>query len=213
MTPLENHVSDIETTDPVKITTMGGKITAKKLGKLRISERVDIKNVLVVPQAPYTLFSLSESTKKGYSVIFTAEGAYLVASTKAVETHIDALISKSILKGTRKGNLWVSNIYKPSKEHDERLHVESGIQQKIKTNANPIPKKPQSAIKPQSEKKEAPKVPTSEEKSSFSPKVKSPQKKLNFDKTAASGNAALNEDSDSQSDNGTSDIEYGEGEY
>jgi hypothetical protein len=138
ITPLEHLCMEVETTDPCKIHTMGGIINSKSIGTLKLSEKVSIKNVRVVPQAAYTLFSLSKATANGYAAIFLNDSAFLTPVNKTFEQMLDDMASKFVLRAERKGNVWVTPLYKPSAKDAEQF--------KVITNPKPperkIPRKP-----------------------------------------------------------------------
>lgn len=138
ITPLEHLCMDVETTDPCKIHTMGGIINSKSIGTLKLSEKVSIRNVRVVPQAAYTLFSLSKATAKGYAAIFLNDRAFLTPVNKTFERMLDDMASKFVLRAERKGNVWVTPLYKPSAKDAEQFKVIT----KTKLTERKIPRKP-----------------------------------------------------------------------
>lgn len=119
LTPLEGRIKEQWNTPPIRINTMGGPVVSKVVGHLDLSEQVSIKNVHVIPKAPYSLFSLSRATARGFTAVFTGEGAWLIPPSKDSELNIRMLTNKAILSAERKGMLWVTQLFKPNSKNNE----------------------------------------------------------------------------------------------
>ncbi len=208
ITPLAERVVETTKTPPIRISTVNGIVNSRKVGTLNLGGGIRIDNIHVVDTTPYSLFSLSKATSKGYIAVFTKEHGYLIppASAGGNSTQNDALLTTcmthAILKAERKGNLWVSQMYTPGKEEQENFTWNRPIVRTGKT----IPKK---ATQPQEEKRShsSPVIPSKgilkTQSSPNTPAKASPAK------TAQSANsfAALSDTKDEESIDEQSDSE------
>jgi hypothetical protein len=119
ITPLEDIIKDSWNTPSIRISTMGGPVTSKSVGNIRLNDQITLKNVHIVPSAKFSLFSLSKATENGCAVVFTGQGAMVIPPSKDFERDLDRWSMKAILHAKRKGRVWVSSLGKPSKANEE----------------------------------------------------------------------------------------------
>jgi hypothetical protein len=148
LTPCKERIEDISKVPPIKIGTMNGPVTSDHVGTVRFKNQIRIDNIHVLPNAPYSLFSLSKATEKGAVVVFTKDTAYLLPPNSRNEQIVKVCEDHSIFSGEKKGKLWVSQLYKPSDEHDEQFIREKHRQTTLPTMpARRIPKIGETPVK------------------------------------------------------------------
>jgi hypothetical protein len=144
MTPLKEHVEDIQEVSPIEISTMGGKVSSNLIGTFRFKGKLRLDNIHVVPKAPYSLLSLSKATTNGAIAIFTGDGAFLLPPHSRNDSILKTCNEHAILYGERKGNLWVTPMVKPQKEFNERFVKEN--QSTLQNRVGIIPKKKNDSV-------------------------------------------------------------------
>lgn len=186
ITPLEDRVEDIVETNPCRITTMGGIVTSKTVGTLQLNNNISIRNVRILPKASYTLFSLSHATANGYIAIFIDKSAVLIPRSKIHSNILDDLFSKGIIRAERKGNLWVTPLFKPTTRNNEQFVVNPP------PTSRKIPKKTIQEGKHNQSDKTKPSVPSSERKESSSSSNPSPSPDKSAKKALSPSSQSLN---------------------
>jgi hypothetical protein len=101
-----------------------------------------VDNIHLLPRAPYSLFSLSKATANGGIAIFTGEGAYLLAPNSRNNPILKICEDSAILYAHKKGNLWVTEMDKPSDNTEEGISFDKMKQSTLTDEpARRIPKK------------------------------------------------------------------------
>jgi hypothetical protein len=114
ITGQKHQLKEEETVDRIRITgfTGGHGIMSNKKGALRLSPKVTLNNVRYVPSCTYSLMSVGQIAKNGYSVIFNAKGAYILPPKFFPSNEHKRIEEKSILSAEKIGNLYVRTISK-----------------------------------------------------------------------------------------------------
>jgi hypothetical protein len=220
MTPLQDKCESTKPINPIKISTMSGHTTAKTVGTFRFKGKIRLENIHIIPTAPYSLFSLSKATANGCIAVFTGEDSFLLPKNSRNNAILDICENHSVFHGLRKGNLWVTDMYDPSKETDqidEGFHREKGKQITFTTpeKSRQVPPKdnpsklPSTAVAPaktqsKDDEKKEPKGPSPAKRALFTPppnpSIRVPRKQPNASASQANVFDALLEDGDTNSD-------------
>jgi hypothetical protein len=111
--------------NPMNIGTLGGDKQVQEAGLLAVSDKIELKNVLHLPNAPYSLMSVGLACQagSGYESVFNKDGAWICPSGTL---NIDRVKAMSVMNFQCENNLYVhelpsnsSSSLKRSRNEDE----------------------------------------------------------------------------------------------
>jgi hypothetical protein len=108
ITGQKDILNELETVDRIRISAFNGTAgtISDKKGILRLTPRVNIKNVRYVPSCSYSLLSIGQITQNGFSAIFNSEGAFILPPKFFTLTDMKRVEAQSILRARKVGNLY-----------------------------------------------------------------------------------------------------------
>ena len=130
-------LESVKSVQPIEISTFTGETISTMTGKLRVSDNLQLHNVRYLSNAKYSLLSIPQACTKGYQVLFTQGGAYIVRPETFTPSQY---MGKTILKAKRIDNLYVCELPNNSKKNHmlrNRFHNKPGTANKPGA-ANPI---------------------------------------------------------------------------
>lgn len=92
--------------NPMRIGTLGGDRQVTESGSLQVSDRIELNNVLHIPNSSHTLMSvaLACNAGTGHETVFTKEGAWIVP---AGTINVEEVKQKSLMSFACQNNLYV----------------------------------------------------------------------------------------------------------
>jgi hypothetical protein len=124
ITGQKDILRELETVDRIRISAFNGTAgtISDKKGILRLTPRVNIRNVRYVPTCSYSLLSIGQITQNGFSAIFNNEGAFILPPKFFTPTDMKRVEAQSILRARKVGNLYKRII---SKKIQDEMDAES----------------------------------------------------------------------------------------
>ncbi len=141
ITGQKNLLHEEETTDKIRVSgfTGGHGVISDKRGILKLSSKVSLNNVRYVPSCTYSLMSVGQVTKKGHTVVFTHEGAYVLQPKFFTASDVNRMKENSILTALKIGSLYVREISKKAAV-EKQLDEENQLVYKPNASSGKIPK-------------------------------------------------------------------------
>jgi hypothetical protein len=142
ITGQKHQLQEEELTDRIRITGFSGGhgVMSNKKGVLRLTPKLALNNVRHVSSCTYSLMSVGQVTKNGYSMVFTEEGAYLLPPRFFLNVDLARIKERSILTAEKIGNLYVRTISKKA-ETERRMEEERSFTYNPKGKSGKIPRK------------------------------------------------------------------------
>ncbi|MGZ8855580.1 MAG: hypothetical protein ACXW07_06570, partial [Nitrososphaeraceae archaeon] len=102
-------LDDIHHIAPCRVAGLTGTCKVDSAGKLKLAKGITLNSVKYVPNSPFNLMSVSQIVNKGYQVIFTQEGGFVV-KPESIPDRFYTNPNNVVLKTRQEGNLFVYDL-------------------------------------------------------------------------------------------------------
>ncbi|MGZ8925639.1 MAG: hypothetical protein ACXW2E_07130, partial [Nitrososphaeraceae archaeon] len=102
-------LDDLHPIAPCRVAGLTGTCKVDSAGKLKLAKGITINSVKYVPNSPFNLMSVSQIVNKGYQVIFTQEGGFVI-KPQTIPDRFYTNPNNLVLKTRQEGNLFVYDL-------------------------------------------------------------------------------------------------------
>lgn len=151
---------------PIRIGTLGGDRKVTEAGCLQVSDRIELNNVLHIPNAPYSLMSVALACRagQGHQSVFTKEGAWILPEGTV---DVERVKQRALMSFRCENNLYVHPLASPTQAHHAH-QIDPATAANVATRSSArkaaIGKPPdQHPVEPQTSKAKSPPEPQTEQ--------------------------------------------------